>query len=82
MSKKSLRMRIGVVALAITMMSCTMSAFAATDFSGFSFSLPDFNGSKHTAYQKKTTTGATGEVEDYKSGAKANVDARNDRQRW
>ena len=76
MSKKSLRMRIGVAALAITMMSCTMSAFAATDFSGFSFSLPGFNGSKYTAYQKKTTTGATGEVEDYKSGAKANVDAR------
>ncbi len=71
MAKKSLRMKIGVAALAITMMSCTMSAFAATNFSGFAFSLPGFNGSKYTSYQEKTTTGATGEVEEYESGAKA-----------
>lgn len=76
MTSKSMKLKISVAVLALTMMASTMSVFAATSFSNFKFSLPGFNGSKYTSYQTQVTTGATGEIENYSSGAKANVDAR------
>lgn len=76
MAGKSMKLKVGVAVLSLTMMASTMSVFAASSFSNFSFSLPGFNGSKYTSYQTQVTTGATGEVENYTSGAKANVDAR------
>lgn len=75
MIKKSIKMKVGVVAIAITMMT-SMSVFAGTTFTSFSLELPGFNGSIYTKDQVKKTTGATGEITKFKSGAKANVDAR------
>lgn|GEM_PF-2441871 len=76
MTKKSMKAKIGGTVLALTIMATSMNVFAGTTYSGFSFNLPGFNGSKTTANQTKTTTGASGDIKNYKSGAKANVDAR------
>lgn len=73
MMKKS---KLAVLGLVVGLFTFAGIAEAGTSYTSYSTSVGKFNGNGYTAYQTKTTTGATGNLRSTSVGGKYTVDAR------